>query len=92
MKLAFSLFSLSTQGSLSDFLKRNTVDFESMYRMAHSIACGLVFLHTQRVLDGVSIWLKPTCLMYYFIVKERRLLQADWDCITACLLASEPIR
>ncbi|XP_043939750.1 activin receptor type-1-like [Protopterus annectens] len=34
-------------GSLYDYLQRNTVDIEGCHRLAHSIACGLVHLHVE---------------------------------------------
>lgn len=35
------------QGSLSDFLKRNTISFENLFHMAQGMALGMAYLHAE---------------------------------------------
>lgn len=35
------------QGSLSDFLKRNTINWENLFHMAHGMALGMAYLHSE---------------------------------------------
>lgn len=68
------------QGTLQDFLKANTVDWEEMCKMGASVACGLAYLHGVAAFGGKQLTVR---FMDVSSILSFRRIEAT-DCPSRC--------